>query len=66
MVHGDSKEQHRVSEMADNSSQEYQTVVRSGGNISMPAELYERLYLQPQNTVAPSDYRKKFGMPAPL
>lgn len=38
---------------------------RSGGNISMPPELFEKLYLQPQVPVA-GDIRQKFANPTPL
>jgi len=37
----------------------------SRGNISMPPELFEKLYLQPQNAVK-GDLRQKFGNPTPL
>lgn len=40
-------------------------VVRSAGNVSMPPELFEKLYLQPQTPVA-GDLRSKFGNPTPL
>lgn len=39
--------------------------VRTAGTISMSPELFEKLYLGPQNTVA-GDLRKTFGNPTPL
>lgn len=38
---------------------------RSGGNISMPPDVFEKLYLQPQSPVT-GDLRSKFGNPTPL
>lgn len=38
---------------------------QSGGNVSMPPELFEKLYLQPQHPVS-GDLRTRFGNPTPL
>lgn len=39
--------------------------IRTAGSISIPPELFERLYLSPQNVVK-GDLRKTFGNPTPL
>ena len=39
--------------------------VRTAGSISIPPELFEKLYLSPENKVR-GDLRKTFGNPTPL
>ena len=39
--------------------------VRTAGSISIPPELFEKLYLSPENRVK-GDLRKTFGNPTPL
>ena len=39
--------------------------IRTAGAISMSAELFEKLYLSPQNAVK-GDLRKTFGNPTPM
>ena len=39
--------------------------VRTAGSISIPPELFEKLYLSPENRVT-GDLRKTFGNPTPL
>ena len=39
--------------------------IRTAGSVSIPPELFEKLYLSPQNVVK-GDLRKTFGNPTPL
>lgn len=39
--------------------------IRTAGSISIPPELFERLYLSPENKVK-GDLRSTFGNPTPL
>lgn len=39
--------------------------IRTAGSISISPELFEKLYLSPQNNVA-GDLRKTFGNPTPM
>ena len=39
--------------------------IRTAGSVSIPPELFEKLYLSPQ-TVVKGDLRKTFGNPTPL
>lgn len=39
--------------------------IQTAGSISISPELFEKIYLQPQNQVA-GDLRKTFGNPTPL
>ena len=39
--------------------------IRTAGSISISPELFEKLYLSPQNKIA-GDLRKKFGNPTPV
>jgi hypothetical protein len=39
--------------------------IRTAGSISISPELFEKIYLSPQNTVK-GDLRKTFGNPTPL
>lgn len=39
--------------------------IRTAGSISIPPELFEKLYLSPENRVK-GDLRKTFGNPTPL
>ena len=39
--------------------------IRTAGTVSISAELFEKLYLSPQNVVK-GDLRKTFGNPTPM
>jgi len=39
--------------------------IRTAGSVSLSPELFEKLYLSPQNNVA-GDLRKMFGNPTPM
>lgn len=39
--------------------------VRTAGSVSIPPELFEKLYLSPENKIS-GDLRKTFGNPTPL
>ena len=39
--------------------------IRTAGSVSIPPELFEKLYLSPENRVS-GDLRKTFGNPTPL
>jgi hypothetical protein len=39
--------------------------IQSAGSINIPKEIFEKLYLSPQNNVQ-GDLRKTFGNPTPL
>ena len=50
---------------ANDSSGDALERVRTAGSISIPPELFEKLYLSPENRVK-GDLRKTFGNPTPL
>ena len=50
---------------ANDSSGDALERIRTAGSISIPPELFEKLYLSPENRVK-GDLRKTFGNPTPL
>ncbi len=60
---GDSSGHHHLGD--DVSSETALRRIRTAGSISITPELFEKIYLSPQNSVK-GDLRKTFGNPTPL
>ena len=49
----------------DNDSNDPLTRLKTAGSVNIPPELFEKLYLSPENRVK-GDLRKTFGNPTPM